>query len=144
MPTLKIWDGSQWIIPAGGSNGGGISEVPENHPHSVGDAPEDPVLGAIWLDTTETPEPDDFDLIEEKGDLIVGQEAGLVGRLPAGLPGQVLAVDPDSPLGVRWVDPPEGEVVINPFTQTLYLIDVDVAISTWRNIEILLFDYPFA
>ena len=40
-----------------------------------------------------------------KGDIIVFRGPGEPVRLPVGTAGQVLTVDPDSDLGVRWADP---------------------------------------
>ena len=40
-----------------------------------------------------------------KGDILVCQGEGSFVRLQVGTTGQVLTVDPDAPLGVKWADP---------------------------------------
>jgi hypothetical protein len=141
---------TQWIDPP---QGGGIAEVPPNHPHTVGpEAPENPEVGAIWFNPDEIPEPDNYDLIEEKGDLLVGKATATLGRLPVGLPGQVLIADPDSPLGVRWENPPEpsssgggGFVQIYDYFNESYF-DIDIHVSAdFLDVqyEIMSLAYPF-
>ena len=81
--------------------------------------PSSPVAGDIWFDTTtgrqfvyydsffvEMGTASDFaaDLVDAKGDLLVGTAANTLDRLPLGADGQFLQVDSGETTGVKWVE----------------------------------------
>jgi len=85
--------------------------------------PASPVQGDIWFDTTtgriyvyydsffiEVGTASDFaaNLVDAKGDLLVGTANDTLTRLPVGTDEQVLIADSAEASGVRWADPASG------------------------------------
>ena len=70
----------------------------------------------VWNETTEAWEPVGVasadveslipkSLVDAKGDILVGSADNSVGRLPVGVSGDVLVVDSEETLGVKWAPP---------------------------------------
>ena len=74
-------------------------------------------------------------VIDAKGDLIVGREAGAVDRLAAGAPGQALVVDPNSTTGLGWATPAGEEHEHEEYATDVELADVAADLAAHAHDE---------
>ena len=99
MTVLRKYNNttSQWEVIFSGGDG------PTGPTGFIAQATTPDTTDVLWLDTDE-PAPPVFtlDIIDAKGDLIVGSAADTVIRLPIGTNGQALVADSAETGGVRW------------------------------------------
>jgi hypothetical protein len=94
--TTWIWNGTTWKV----------ERQPLQGPSGFAAQTSAPDISQLWLDTDEPATPTlSPNVVDAKGDLLVGDAADTVVRLPVGTNGTVLTANSSATNGIEWASP---------------------------------------